>query len=39
MADFRVEPASHTWIMFDEDVIRLTIRFLRTGRFTDRAAP
>jgi len=38
MTDFRVVPSSHTWMMFDESVIRLTIRFLRHGTFEAAAA-
>ena len=33
MADHRVVHASHTWIMSRREVIRLTERFLRSGRF------
>ncbi len=33
MKEFVTVPCSHTWIMFDEEVIRLTIRFLRDGSF------
>lgn len=35
MADFRVVSASHAFMMQDAEVIRLTIEFLRTGRFGD----
>ncbi|MBT8078332.1 MAG: alpha/beta fold hydrolase [Gammaproteobacteria bacterium] len=33
MADFRVMPVSHAYIMKDDDVIDLVIRFLQTGAF------
>jgi hypothetical protein len=33
MADFLVVPASHTFIMEDDDVIAQTIHFLQLGRF------
>lgn len=42
MKEWLVLPCSHTWIMFDQEVIRLTIRFLRQGTFDvvdGRAAP
>lgn len=32
-----VVPAAHTWIMNRADVRRMTVRFLRTGRFGSRA--
>ncbi|MCX7818817.1 MAG: alpha/beta fold hydrolase [Kiritimatiellae bacterium] len=33
MKEFLLVPCSHTWIMFDEEVIRLTVHFLRNGSF------
>jgi len=40
MKEFRVVPCSHTWIMFDDEVARMTVRFLRSGAFGDpRAGP
>ncbi len=36
MREFLMVPCSHTWIMFDEEVIRFVIRFLREGTFVPR---
>lgn len=36
--DFTVVPSAHTFIMDRRDVRRLTVRFLRTGRFAPRSA-
>ena len=38
MTDFRVLPATHTFIMRDPDAIRQTLNFLRYGRFAPHAA-
>jgi pimeloyl-ACP methyl ester carboxylesterase len=38
MIDFVTAPCSHPFLMRDRDVIALTLRFLRTGRFVENAA-
>ena len=35
MADFRVLPANHTFILSDDEAIRQVLHFLREGKFTD----
>ncbi|WP_227977799.1 hypothetical protein [Arenimonas daejeonensis] len=37
MADFRVLPANHTFILSDDEAIRQVKHFLRDGRFSDQA--